>query len=61
MSKTAKPIYPQPPRTVLVEPDSTASYWSNTPDNTLPPPDMIGIYQRHRPLALRSVGTGLRS
>ena len=32
------------------EPDSTGGYWSNRPENTLPPPDMIGAYMRNRPL-----------
>ncbi|MES1939980.1 myosin-cross-reactive antigen [Salinisphaera sp. T5B8] len=32
------------------EPDATAGYWHHRPDNTLPPPDFIGPYARHRPL-----------
>jgi len=32
------------------EADASRSYWHNRPENTLPPPDMIGNYQRHRPL-----------
>ncbi len=55
MVRPAKPVYPQPPRDVAVEPDPTRAYWHNTPNNTLPPPDMIGIYQRHRPLPTEGV------
>ncbi len=44
-----KPLYPQPARAVLVEADASRSYWHNSPENTLPPPDMVGIYQRARP------------
>lgn len=32
------------------EPDATAGYWSHRAKNTLPPPDFIGPYARHRPL-----------
>ncbi len=32
------------------EPDTTGSYWHNTPENTRPPFDMIGMYQRNLPL-----------
>ncbi len=32
------------------EPDATSAFWSHQPDNTLPPPDFIGPYARHRPL-----------
>ncbi|MET3009659.1 oleate hydratase [Stenotrophomonas koreensis] len=32
------------------EPDATAGYWHNSAANTLPPPDMIGNYQRFKPL-----------
>lgn len=32
------------------EPDATARYWHNSPANTLPPPDMVGAYQRFKPL-----------
>lgn len=32
------------------EPDATATYWHNTPENTRPSLDMIGMYQRNRPL-----------
>ncbi len=33
-----------------VEADTTAGYWSNRPENTLPPPDMMGAYMRNRPV-----------
>ncbi|KAB7631608.1 oleate hydratase [Stenotrophomonas rhizophila] len=33
------------------EPDATGAYWSNRPENTLPPPDMMGAYMRNRPVA----------
>ncbi|MFT9096852.1 MAG: oleate hydratase, partial [Gluconobacter cerinus] len=33
----------------IVEADTTSGYWSNHPDNTLPPPDMMGAYMRNRP------------
>ncbi len=48
---SSKPIYPQPPLPVNVEPDASHTYWHNSPKNTLPPPDMMGNYQRSRPLA----------
>lgn len=31
------------------EPDATRAFWHNGQDNTLPPPDMVGAYQRARP------------
>lgn len=31
------------------QPDATASYWHNKPQNSLPPPDMIGPYSRSKP------------
>ncbi|WP_298801030.1 oleate hydratase [uncultured Rhizobium sp.] len=33
-----------------VEADTTAGYWHHTPENTLPPPDMMGAYMRNRPV-----------
>jgi oleate hydratase len=33
-----------------VEADTTAGYWSNRPENTLPPPDMMGAYMRNHPV-----------
>lgn len=33
-----------------VEADTTAAYWHNSADNTLPPPDMMGAYMRNRPV-----------
>ena len=33
-----------------VEKDTTSGYWHHRPDNTLPPPDMMGAYMRNRPL-----------
>ena len=33
-----------------VEPDATAGYWHHTAENTRPPFDMIGMYQRNKPL-----------
>lgn len=38
-------------RPFRVENDTTSGYWSHQPDNTLPPPDMMGAYMRNRPLA----------
>lgn len=55
MPDSDKPIYPQPPRPVEVQPDASRTYWHNTPDNTLPPPDMVAVYQRHRPLPVEGV------
>ncbi|WP_114240335.1 oleate hydratase [Dyella sp. C9] len=37
------------------EPDATRQYWHNRPENTLPPPDMLGPYSRNRPLAPEGV------
>lgn len=37
------------PRPFRVENDSTAAYWSNRPENTMPIPDMMGAYMRNRP------------
>lgn len=39
------------------EPDATARYWHNSPDNTLPPPDMVGAYQRFKPLPTEGIET----
>ncbi|MBN9063941.1 MAG: oleate hydratase [Rhizobiales bacterium 65-9] len=39
----------KPDRNFTVEADASASYWSNRPENTLPPPDMMGAYMRNRP------------
>lgn len=33
-----------------VEADTTAGYWSHKPENTLPPPDMMGAYMRNHPV-----------
>ncbi|MBA4011705.1 MAG: oleate hydratase [Phenylobacterium sp.] len=38
-----------------VEADATAAYWRKGPQDTLPPPDMVGPYQRHRPVPPKSV------
>jgi len=32
------------------EPDASSAFWGNAAHNALPPPDMIGTYQRFRPL-----------
>lgn len=37
------------PKPFAVETDATLGYWSHRPDNTLPPPDMMGAYMRNRP------------
>lgn len=37
------------------EPDASREYWHNRPDNTLPPPDMLGAYMRNRPLATKGI------
>ncbi|HWL57542.1 MAG TPA: oleate hydratase [Paracoccus sp. (in: a-proteobacteria)] len=39
-----------PSRDFAVEADTTSGYWSNRPENTLPPPDMMGAYMRNRPV-----------
>lgn len=36
-------------------PDATRRYWHNTPLNTLPPPDMVGNYQRFKPLPTEGI------
>jgi oleate hydratase len=49
---------PQPPQsgntapddTFQHQPDGSGEYWSNRPQNTLPPPDTMGAYMRNRPL-----------
>ncbi|WP_319797338.1 oleate hydratase [Nitrobacter sp.] len=33
-----------------VENDTIAGYWHHRPENTLPPPDMMGAYMRNRPV-----------
>ncbi len=33
-----------------VENDATAGYWHHRPENTLPPPDMMGAYMRNHPV-----------
>ena len=38
-----------------VEADATAAYWRKGPHDTLPPPDMVGPYQRNRPVAPQAV------
>jgi len=37
--------------TLEPQPDAAREYWSNTTDNTVPPPDMVGAYVRNKPLA----------
>jgi len=39
------------------EPDVTRRYWHNSPANTLPPPDMMGNYQRFRPLPTEGIAS----
>lgn len=39
------------------EPDATVGYWSNRPENTLPPPDTMGAYMRNKPLVPEGVAT----
>ncbi|MAR02119.1 MAG: oleate hydratase [Oceanospirillaceae bacterium] len=41
----------------ITEADATSGYWSNTPQNTLPPPDMTGPYMRFRPLPTPGIET----
>lgn len=38
-------------------PDASRGYWHNTPLNTLPPPDMVGNYQRFKPLPTEGIDT----
>jgi len=38
-------------------PDASRGYWHNTPLNTLPPPDMVGNYQRFKPLPTEGIAT----
>ena len=33
-----------------VENNTTAAYWHHRPENTMPPPDMMGAYMRNRPV-----------
>lgn len=33
-----------------VENDTTAAYWHHRPENTMPPPDMMGAYMRNHPV-----------
>lgn len=40
-----------PQKSLRVEADGSQDYWHNSPENTLPPPDYIGTYARHKPLA----------
>ncbi len=44
-------------KTVQLEkqPDAGAAYWHNSPDNTVPPPDMVGAYMRNRPMPVEGV------
>jgi oleate hydratase len=42
-------------RTFQVETDATSSYWRNSADNTLPPPDMMGAYMRNHPVPVEPV------
>ncbi len=49
------PAYPHAPRPVDHQPDATAGYWHHSKQNTLPQPDMIGTYQRHKPFAPEGV------
>ena len=46
------PKFPEidPATPFRVENDTTSGYWHHRPDNTLPPPDMMGAYMRNRPL-----------
>lgn len=37
-------------KTFKVENDTTAGYWHHRPENTMPPPDMMGAYMRNRPV-----------
>lgn len=41
--------------TFVIEADASAAYWHNRPDNTLPPPDMMGAYMRNRPVPAQTV------
>lgn len=44
-----------PPAAFEHEPDATTRYWHNHPLNTLPPPDMVGAYQRFKPLPTEGI------
>jgi len=37
------------------QPDASRDYWRNRPENTLPPPDMMGAYMRNKPVPASSV------
>src|SRR5690606_19324524 len=39
-----------------IQPDASAAYWHNSPDNTVPPPDMVGTYMRNHPLPAEGIG-----
>ncbi len=43
------------PRLAQVEPDATAGYWHFTPENTVPAPDMVGMYRRMHPQPVTDV------
>lgn len=47
----------RPGSTFEHEPDASARYWHNSPANTLPPPDMVGNYQRFKPLPTAGIET----
>lgn len=44
-----------PTRAFTVETDATATYWRKGPQDTLPPPDMMGPYMRNHPVPVEAV------
>jgi oleate hydratase len=52
---TNEPISSKSTKPFKVENDTTAAYWHHTPENTLPPPDMMGAYMRNRPFPAKVV------
>jgi len=46
----ARPTQENHDKAFTVENDTTAAYWHHSPENTLPPPDMMGAYMRNRPV-----------
>ena len=49
MSSSKFPAHADNQRHTEQEPDATAGFWQNQPDNTMPPPDMTGPYMRNKP------------
>lgn len=55
MSSSKFPAHADNQRPVEQEPDVTAGFWQNQPDNTMPPQDMMGAYMRNKPLPTEGI------